>query len=64
MNVPIPPLYFAEEENGSWLVIDGLQRLSAIKAYFENEYSLKKLEIIKELEGQKLRIYLVDQGVC
>ena len=27
MNVPIPPLYFAEEENGNWLVLDGLQRL-------------------------------------
>ena len=49
MNVPIPPLYFAEEEDGKWLVVDGLQRLLAIKTFYENEYSLKKLEIIREL---------------
>ena len=23
MNVPIPPIYFAEEDDGRWLVIDG-----------------------------------------
>jgi hypothetical protein len=55
MNVPIPPLYFAEEESNRWLVIDGLQRLNSIKNYFENEFSLKNLEIIKELEGLKYK---------
>lgn len=55
MNVPIPPLYFAEEEDGKWLVVDGLQRLKSIKSYFENEFALKKLEIIKELEGNKFK---------
>lgn len=55
MNVPIPPIYFAEEEDGNWLVIDGLQRLSSIKRYFENEYGLKKLEIVKELEDLKFK---------
>jgi hypothetical protein len=55
MNVPIPPLYLAEEEDGNWLVIDGLQRLSSIKSYFENENALKSLEIIKELEGLKYK---------
>lgn len=55
MNVPIPPLYFAEEESGKWLVIDGLQRLNSLQRYFQNEYSLKGLEIIKELEGLKYK---------
>jgi hypothetical protein len=55
MNVPIPPLYFAEEEDGKWLVIDGLQRLNAIKTFFQNEFALKKMEIIKELEGIKFK---------
>jgi len=55
MNVPIPPLYFSEEENGKWLVVDGLQRLKSIKTYFENEFGLKKLEIIKELQGNKFK---------
>lgn len=55
MNVPIPPLYFAEEEGGGWLVIDGLQRLNSIKNYYQNEFGLKNLEIIKELENLKYK---------
>lgn len=55
MNVPIPPLYFSEEKDGRWLVVDGLQRLNSIKSYFDNEFSLKKLEIIKELGGCKYK---------
>jgi Protein of unknown function DUF262 len=55
MSVPIPPLYFSEEENGRWLIVDGLQRLHSLKSYFDNEFALKKLEIIKELEGKKYK---------
>ena len=55
MNVPIPPLYFAEQDDGKWLVVDGLQRLLAIKKYYENEYKLKKLDILEELEGVKFK---------
>ncbi len=55
MNVPIPPLYFSEEEDGSWLVVDGLQRLNAIKTFYQNEYGLKNLDIIRELEKLKYK---------
>lgn len=55
MNVPIPPLYFAEEENGRWLVVDGLQRVNSLLQYYQNEYRLKSLEIVKELEGLKYK---------
>ena len=55
MNVPIPPLYFAEEENGSWLVLDGLQRLSSIKNYYDNEFALSKLEVLAELNKIKYK---------
>ncbi len=55
MNVPIPPLYFAEEENGSWLVLDGLQRLSSIKNYYDNEFALTKLEVLTELNRKKYK---------
>jgi hypothetical protein len=55
MNVPIPPLYFAEEEDGRWLVLDGLQRLNTLLSFYQNEYALKGLEIIKELEGLKYK---------
>jgi hypothetical protein len=55
MNVPIPPLYFAEEEDGRWLVLDGLQRLNTLLKFYQNEYALKGLEIINELEGLKYK---------
>ena len=55
MNVPIPPLYFAEEENGCWLVLDGLQRLSSIKNYYDNEFALSKLEVLTELNKIKYK---------
>ena len=55
MNVPIPPLYFAEEENGNWLVLDGLQRLSSILNYYDNEFALSKLEVLKELNKCKYK---------
>lgn len=55
MNVPIPPIYLAEEKDGKWLVIDGLQRLSAVKAFYENEFNLESLEIVKELITNKYK---------
>ena len=55
MNVPIPPLYFAEEENGNWLVLDGLQRLSSILNYYDNEFPLSKLEVLTELNKMKYK---------
>lgn len=55
MNVPIPPLYFAEEEDGNWLVLDGLQRLSSIRNFYDNEFALAKLEVLKELNKFKYK---------
>ena len=55
MNVPIPPLYFAEEEDGNWLVLDGLQRLSSIKNFYDNEFALTKLEVLTDLNKTKYK---------
>ena len=55
MNVPIPPIYFAEEEDGRWLVIDGLQRLNSLLRFFQNEFALKKLGILGDLDKMKFK---------
>ncbi|HCT65510.1 MAG TPA: hypothetical protein DIC60_09660 [Lachnospiraceae bacterium] len=55
MNVPIPPIYFAEEEDGRWLVLDGLQRLYSIMNYYDNEFQLSKLEVLEELQKMKYK---------
>ena len=55
MNVPIPPLYFAEEEDGKWLVLDGLQRLYSILNFYDNEFALSKVEVLEELQKMKYK---------
>lgn len=34
LGIPIPPIFVAEDENGIWEVVDGLQRLSTIVSFF------------------------------
>jgi hypothetical protein len=48
LGIPIPVFYFAESKTGKYHVVDGLQRLSTIKQFLNNEFALKKLEHLKE----------------
>ncbi|MGP5132283.1 DUF262 domain-containing protein [Brachybacterium tyrofermentans] len=52
-NVPVPPVYLAEESRGVYAVIDGKQRLTAIVQYLKDEYALSGLGLNKELEGKR-----------
>jgi hypothetical protein len=51
LGIPIPVLYFAENKSGEYHVVDGMQRLTTIKQYLNNEFALKNLEYLKECEG-------------
>lgn len=53
LNVPIPVIYVAEDEDGKWLVVDGLQRLYSLRRFFDNEFKLSGLELLKELSGEQ-----------
>lgn len=53
LSVPIPVVYVAEEEDGRWTVIDGLQRLNSIKRFANNEFKLTGMEVLKELNGRQ-----------
>ncbi len=53
MNVPIPPIFLYEKEYSVYEVMDGLQRISAIKDFYEDKYALRGLEIWPELNGRK-----------
>jgi len=44
LNIPLPPVYLAQEEDGTLSVIDGLQRLHTFLDYYEDKFSLRKLE--------------------
>lgn len=51
MRIPLPACYFAENESGNHFVIDGVQRITTIKMFFNNEFRLEGLTIYKELDG-------------
>jgi Protein of unknown function DUF262 len=53
INVPIPVCYFAELEDGSYSVIDGQQRLTAIYRYLNDKFKLRSLRIRSDLNKQK-----------
>lgn len=54
LRIPLPAFYFDGSNNSKWVVIDGLQRLIALKEFFvddESKLRLQGLEFLKELEG-------------
>lgn len=53
MRIPLPSCYFAEDDDGRHIVIDGLQRLTTINLFFNDEFALEGLTTFKDLEGKK-----------
>ncbi len=54
LRIPLPAFYFDGSNNSKWVVIDGLQRLTALKEFFvdeETKLKLHGLEFLKELNG-------------
>jgi hypothetical protein len=51
LNVPVPPVYLAEEEDGTYTAIDGKQRLRAIADFMSNRLKLRNLERLEAAEG-------------
>ncbi|MDO7388578.1 DUF262 domain-containing protein [Acinetobacter soli] len=54
LNIPLPMFYVAADENGTWEVVDGLQRLSAIRDFIigDKNGSMLKLSNLEFL-GEK-----------
>jgi len=60
LRIPIPPVFVAENKDGKWELVDGLQRLSTVFSFFgilkgvlddKNNWSLCKGELVKSLEN-------------
>ena len=51
INLPVPVIYLAQNIEGNYEVIDGLQRLTSVFDFFANKYELRGLEIKKDLNG-------------
>lgn len=62
LNIPLPTVYLNEEDDGSWSVIDGQQRLTAIisfisgKFLYDNkEFKLSGLNVLSELNKKTFK---------
>lgn len=55
LNVPIPVVYVSQEEDDSWTVIDGLQRLNSLHRFFQRDFKLTGLEILPELNKSDVK---------
>ncbi len=60
MNVPIPPIFLYEDRYSHYQVMDGLQRLTAIREFYDNKLELAGLEEWRELNGRTYKT-LPDQ---
>lgn len=52
LNVPVPPVFFYENDLARYEVMDGQQRLNAIKEFLNNGFTLRGLQIIPTLNGR------------
>ncbi len=57
LRIPLPVFYVAETCEGVYQVVDGVQRLSVLNSYMNNEFKLKNTEYLKDCEG---KYYNVD----
>lgn len=55
LNIPVPPVYLAEEEFGQYSVIDGKQRITAVHNFMRDELALTRLTRFEALEGKRFR---------
>lgn len=52
LRIPIPAFYFSQDEEGLFQVVDGVQRLTVLSSFMNNEFKLKNLEYLKECNGK------------
>lgn len=61
LGIPIPPIFVAEDSDGRWELVDGLQRVSTVMSFFgllrgeenkeKNYWKLQEGELITNFEG-------------
>lgn len=52
LDIPVPVIYLAKNDNSKYEVIDGLQRLTSVFDYFDNKYKLQRLDLLSEYTGK------------
>ena len=52
LRIPLPVFYFAQDDQGKFQIVDGLQRLTVIRDFLNNKFKLKHLEYLKDSEDR------------
>ena len=63
MGLPLPIFYFKQQNNSTYVVVDGKQRLSTLFEFLDNKFTLKSLKILKFLNGKKFKDLVDDFGI-
>lgn len=63
MGLPLPIFYLKQQDNSTYVVVDGKQRLSALFDFLDNKFSLKNLKILTFLNGKKFLDLSGELGV-
>lgn len=53
LNFPLPPIYLNQNKENKYIVIDGLQRTTALSEYFDDKFALSSLEAIPPYNGKR-----------
>ncbi len=52
LRIPLPMFYFAENKEGFMTVVDGLQRLTTISQFMDNQFALKGLQYLTHCDNK------------
>lgn len=63
MGLPLPIFYFKQQNNSTYVVVDGKQRLSTLFEFLNNGFTLKSLKILKFLNGKKFKDLTDELGI-
>lgn len=63
MGLPLPIFYFKQQNNSTYVVVDGKQRLSTLFEFLDNGFYLKSLKILTFLNGKKFQDLKDELGI-
>ena len=64
LQIPIPPFYLKRTEDNKYVIIDGLQRTSALMDFADNKFKLCGLKALSDLNGENFEsLKKVDSAI-
>lgn len=55
LNFPLPPIYLNETKEANYIVIDGLQRTTALNQFYKGIFALSGIEALPKYNGYKFK---------